>query len=333
VAPKPITPLLIALARARGLDPRAVIAVARGEGGLVNRPGQEDIGDLAGGGSYGPFQLYARGALPARYRGNQQLADSWAWSPQGVGYALDQMLKAGAGGKKGASAVEHIIRRFERPANPDKSVRLALGRLGTSQVAGGVESGSVGGSRIPPSASFRPPVEAGPSRKKILLQALLDDNLLGAIPQLRAAGRAGSSIDPINRAAGMTNPTPAAQPLMPGGANAKPFNLEELFLGKNAFKRVNGKLIPVGAVPGHDDHLHAAFSDPNSTLRAIAIAKKYGLSVRENPYTDPVDPVHTKNSWHYQRFPGRHNGRELGRAVDVSGNPQALSKYYHALRR
>mgnify|MGYP003588852742 CR=1 FL=1 len=55
--------LITRFAKQFGLDPQAVLAGARGEGGLRNRPG--DIGDLSGGGSFGPFQLYTQGALPA----------------------------------------------------------------------------------------------------------------------------------------------------------------------------------------------------------------------------------------------------------------------------
>jgi hypothetical protein len=108
------------------IDARAALAVARGEGGLVNRQG--DIGDLGGGGSYGPFQLYAQGALPKRFRGNPTAADRWAWSQQGINYAIRQMAKAGAAGLTGPQAVETIIRRFEKPADPDSSVRNALER-------------------------------------------------------------------------------------------------------------------------------------------------------------------------------------------------------------
>lgn len=117
-------------ALALGLDPRAVLAVAAGEGGFRNREG--DVGDLAGGGSYGPFQLYAQGALPAKYRGNAAAADAWAWSPMGIKYALNKMVQVGAAGQKGAQAVETIIRKFERPADPNGSIRNAVGRLGQS---------------------------------------------------------------------------------------------------------------------------------------------------------------------------------------------------------
>lgn len=95
---------------------------------MANRP--DDVGDLSGGGSYGPFQLYTQGELPKRYRGKPKVADQWAWSPQGVSYALSRMAQTGAKGLTGQDAVEAIIRKFERPADPDKSVQLALSRLG-----------------------------------------------------------------------------------------------------------------------------------------------------------------------------------------------------------
>jgi hypothetical protein len=84
-------------------------------------------------------------------------------------------------------------------------------------------------------------------------------------------------------------------------------------------------------VGGHDKHVHAAFTNPQSVLRAIALARRLGLAVRENPYTDPVDPVHTEGSHHYRTFPGKYNGRRLGQAVDVSGNPAAMRRFYQSL--
>jgi len=108
------------------VDPVAALIVALGEGGLRNRSG--DVGDLSGGGSYGPFQLYAQGALPKRFRGRPAAADRWAWSPAGIRYAMRQ-IAGGSRGMRGEKAIENIIRRFERPADPDASVEAALGRL------------------------------------------------------------------------------------------------------------------------------------------------------------------------------------------------------------
>jgi hypothetical protein len=109
--------------------------------------------------------------------------------------------------------------------------------------------------------------------------------------------------------------------------------LAELFApGQVAFKYVNGKLVPVAPVAGHEDHVHAAFRDAQSTLRAIKIAQRLGLSVRENPYTDRVDPVHKGKSYHYRNFPGLYGGKRLGEAIDVSGAMPLMNRYSRLLR-
>lgn len=115
VDPK-VKQLIIQEAIRRKLDPYAVQAVALGEGGL--RWGS--VGDNNT--SFGPFQLHIGGALP---RGKDA---SWANSPEGIRYALDQMVKVGAAGLKGNRAIDTIIRKFERPANPSASVQNAIGR-------------------------------------------------------------------------------------------------------------------------------------------------------------------------------------------------------------
>jgi hypothetical protein len=232
-----------------GLDPQAMIAVALGEGGLTNREG--DIGDLAGGGSYGPFQLYAQGALPAKYRGNPKAADAWAWSPQGVDYAARQMAKSGARGLRGAKAVETIIRRFERPADPDSSVRNALARYGSA------------------------PVPA------------------------RGGGGGGGGV-------------------------------RELFYDPAGAYDEGKWIAPIG---GHDDHVHVSYGTPGAALSGIRQAQRMGLSARENPYTDPVDPVHTKGSYHYSNFSGSYGGRKLGRGLDVSGPAEQLRRYFDWVKR
>lgn len=109
--------LIVRTAQKHGIDPAAALAVAAGEGGI--RYGA--VGDA--GTSYGPFQLHVGGALP-KGRG----AD-WANSPAGIDYAIRTMAQAGARGLTGQAAVDAIVRKFERPADPDTSVRNAVGRL------------------------------------------------------------------------------------------------------------------------------------------------------------------------------------------------------------
>jgi hypothetical protein len=189
-----VDPIIRRLARKYGLDERAVIAVALGEGGLT--PGWH-VGDRAGGGSYGPFQLYAQGALPQRFRGKPKLANRWAWSPQGIDYALRQMVKAGAGGLSGPQAVETIIRKFERPADPDKSVRLALSRYGGIQAGGAAPpEGPVRAQAIPsPSPGAAPGPDIGTLRSNVLTTLLAErrsgqsgrSGSLAALAQLQQA--------------------------------------------------------------------------------------------------------------------------------------------------
>ena len=114
-----VTQLIVSLARRYNLDPQAVLAVARGEGGV----GYGAVGDQ--GTSFGPFQLHIGGALP---RGK---GAAWANSPAGLEYAIRKMAESGAVGLTGPAAIQAIISRFERPANIAASVQAALGRYGS----------------------------------------------------------------------------------------------------------------------------------------------------------------------------------------------------------
>jgi len=95
--------------------------------------------------------------MPKKYWGNAKASQAFANSPAGVKYALGRMAQSGAAGLSGADAVETIIRRFERPADPDASVRNALGRMGAvgsdrprSPAIGGGQPVQFGGQGIDP---------------------------------------------------------------------------------------------------------------------------------------------------------------------------------------
>lgn len=115
--------LIAQMARARGLDPAAVLAIASVEGGFNG-----SIGDH--GTSFGPFQLHEGGALP---RGISN-PNAWANSRAGIAYALDKMAGV-AGGLHGQQAVSAISSRFERPANVPGEISNAMARYG--QFSGG----------------------------------------------------------------------------------------------------------------------------------------------------------------------------------------------------
>lgn len=108
------------MARQRGLDPRAVLAIASVEGGFNG-----SIGDH--GTSFGPFQMHEGGALPRGISNPQQ----WANSRAGIGYALDH-INTVAHGLRGQAAVSAISSRFERPANVPGEISKAMSRYGSA---------------------------------------------------------------------------------------------------------------------------------------------------------------------------------------------------------
>lgn len=110
--------LIAQMARQRGLDPRAVLAIASVEGGFNG-----SVGDH--GTSFGPFQLHEGGALP-RGIGNP---NQWANSRAGIAYALNRIAGV-AGGLRGRAAVQAISSRFERPANVPAEISKAMSRYG-----------------------------------------------------------------------------------------------------------------------------------------------------------------------------------------------------------
>lgn len=150
------------------LDPRAVLAVASREG-LGG-----GIGD--GGHAFGPFQLNnAGGVLTGRFTNlDPQAINRWAWSPEGIRYALDRINQV-AGGLKGRAAVEAIVNRFERPANPGAEISGALGAYGAPTrsvpVAPPAGSSSSRGSLVDALTAAAPSNDAASRRQALLALA------------------------------------------------------------------------------------------------------------------------------------------------------------------
>lgn len=120
-----------------GLDPYAVAAVSRVEGG--GRFGE--VGD--NGTSFGPFQLHVGGALPP---GRDA---AWANSAAGVLYAMQHMSTV-ARGLRGLPAVRAIVYRFERPAAPGPEVSSAW--AGYKSYGAPLGGGGGGGGGMPSGA-------------------------------------------------------------------------------------------------------------------------------------------------------------------------------------
>lgn len=333
------TPAQIIRRRARryGLDPRAVLSVARGEGGLVNRAG--DIGDLAGGGSYGPFQLYAQGALPAHLRGRPQAADSWAWSRQGIDYALRQMVKVGASGLRGPAAIEKIIREFERPADPDSSVSAAIARY------------QEGGAMSPPPGGRRTRTRAGSGgyvTNKPEVMALRQQAKMDFVAALNAQSRARGSGQPSDH----TSVTRALQALR--AAENTPIvrkrrqRVQGLRGAQNAAQTVSGgRAIKGGVVigtPNSGTHTLGNWQSDNAIdvrvpegtpIYAVADGvidpSRYGSLNSSNPRMAGLRmTLHgRKNSWYYAHLsklvvkPGARvkKGQLIGYSGSANGTP------------
>lgn len=144
-------------ARYYGLDPRAVLGVGRVEGGLRRNA----VGDQ--GTSFGPFQLHVGGALP---RGK---GAAWAGSNAGIDYALQRMASV-AKGLKGQAAVDAIVRRFERPADPNSEIRKAMSFYGAS-------SGALAGVSHNEDTAFKATPQAVGTKPKEAVTNFMLDNL------------------------------------------------------------------------------------------------------------------------------------------------------------
>lgn len=160
-------------ARQLGLDPAAVLAIASHEGLSGG------VGDH--GTSFGPFQLHQGGALPTNIPLSK--AQSWAWSPAGLDYALGRIASV-AKGLQGRAAIEAISRQFERPANPDAEISDALSHYGEfAHLSAGSSNGRMLGSGPSDGGSSPSPatIDAGGSESRQRLAQLLLSGVGGRV--------------------------------------------------------------------------------------------------------------------------------------------------------
>jgi hypothetical protein len=83
-------------------------AMAEGLGGTIGDSGN----------AYGPWQIWAEDGRLAQFAGLPPYAphvQGWAWTGNGVDYAIRSMVAGGARGKTGHAAVHAIVYGFERP--------------------------------------------------------------------------------------------------------------------------------------------------------------------------------------------------------------------------
>lgn len=287
----PIVNAIVQGARQRGLDPQAVLAVARVEG-LSGR-----IGD--NGHAYGPFQLNnAGGVITNRYPGAyRQDVQRWASSPEGIAFALDRIAQV-ARGKSGREAIANIVSRFERPQNIPGEIQRASALYGS------------GGGAAPPSPAAGAPVAATAARSPLsnpLVAQIVasNDALIGISPpplelfaQQATANAPAQSAPPVQpkkpRRSGTTirfleqfaAPYGLTVTSTTGGKHVKgsyhyrgkavdfagdqqrmmalaeaalqhPADFKEVFFDPLGFYVKNGRVYR-GAIGGHTDHVHLA---------------------------------------------------------------------------
>jgi hypothetical protein len=283
-----------------GLDPRAVRTVARGEGGLEwGRTGD-------GGHAFGPFQMNdAGGVLTGRF-GSSQARSAFANSEAGMVEAMRAMAKAGARGQSGMEAVSTIISKYERPADIPGSIARARKNFGTD------------GGAAPPTN----PRHIGGAEQSMGSSPVfgLDASTSGVDAQRKAAGD-------FFRSRAMARIQGAAVP----GITDLATTLRTIRRDQNQegaapyLKLPNTPVKPQGEIPS--SARPKGGGDMPFVLQAGNQALAMGLSVRENPYYDKVDPVHTEGSDHY-RTAGTYRGKQYGAALDVSGDPEKQKRFF-----
>jgi hypothetical protein len=205
--------------------------------------------------------------------------------------------------------------------------------------------GSSGGGATPPASPSVPSSAAVPSTSSTV-SVPGTPNIAGAL--LSSLGQSpGAQLNSIMGAVAATPPpttlsmpspsaTPmptvvpkvaGAPPVVPTGTGSRAGLAEAFYDPLGSFD--NGRF--GGPIGNHSDHVHISASTPTEMLKAIRLAQSMGLAVRENPYVDPVDPVHVTGSYHYKAFPGQYGGKKLGEAIDVSGAPERMAAFYKAM--
>lgn len=119
--PKGFASTVLRLAPKYGIDPLAALAVSSAEGASGG------IGDQ--GHAYGPWQMNDLvGVLTGKFHGarNSKAAQSFAWSTQGIEFALQRMAAGGAKGLSGEAAIKAIIAGFERPKDYGDALKSGL---------------------------------------------------------------------------------------------------------------------------------------------------------------------------------------------------------------
>lgn len=138
-----------------------------------------------------------------------------------------------------------------------------------------------------------------------------------------AGGPSAATTTPTAVASGAATQTrePAA-PRSTGNFKNTHSGLLELIHTPLGFGVKNGARVAPYAENAHYNHVHVA-AGPKTVIDIGNIAEKqFGLTVRENPHWDKVDPVHVNGSYHYKN-----------QAIDVSGDAGKMKAFAQYVAR
>jgi peptidoglycan LD-endopeptidase LytH len=325
-------------AKALGLDPRAVRAVASVEG-LSGAVGDQ-------GTSYGPFQLHRGGALPA---GRDR---AWAESKAGIEYALRQ-IQGVAQGLTGQQAVANIVRRFERPADPSGEIQRAMAAYGGAPAIGSAVASAVTGAR--PAQQRAAVARPGLPRVQRWTDTVFDPGKLaqgifsalaaGETPNVAALVGSSNTQQSFSR---VLPPLPGTKMTRQGKPTGPPPAPGMVAVKGGWAIPASGKVI---GTPGAGTHTLGNWESD----RALDIALKYGTPVR-SPFGGVITPqfgslgssgrfqgsrLHVRNptnEWyaaHLSRYaPGIRPGVTVrpGQIIGYSGSASGVSHLHEGLK-
>lgn len=179
-----------------GLDPQAMIAVARVESGLNPKA----IGD--GGHAFGLFQFNNAGGVITGQANPERYLDP---SFNAMEAARHIASIKGAKGARGEAAVKLIVNSFERPANKPAEISKALSYLGQ----GGSTAPTIGSgpSQTAPNGSLAQSNTSGQTTGANPLESLLNYTMAGSAPSHSGAGNSGDILSVLLQQAGDQNVT------------------------------------------------------------------------------------------------------------------------------
>ena len=244
------------------------------------------VGD--GGHAFGPFQMNDAGGVLTNRFGSSEARAQFANSEAGVREAMTAMARH-AKGLTGKQAINAIVSKYERPADIPGSISKAWGRYG-----------SIGGSS---QAALSPSRPGSP----VFQAEAVNDDRQKAVHDWANAGLSAY----LN---GSDQATPLAMFMEQARRDGAVKPLPSLSPGSTTSGKVTPTLKPQKGLQSGAEGVKAA----------IAYAQGLGLRVSENPFVDKVDPVHVKNSDHYNTY----GGTNVGHAMDVSGDPAKIKQYF-----